>query len=87
MNLVYFKGGFNIMDVLISCTRCGFQRRSLSTIQHAAVIKMITKCYGDDYGNTEENHQNADDILCEVLRQLGFDELVAEFNKITKYYS
>lgn len=35
----------------------------------------------------EDAHADADDILCEVLEKLGFEDLVSEFNKINKYYA
>lgn len=40
----------------------------------------------DDY-DIEENHINADNILMELLKELGFDKLVKKYDKITKYYS
>ncbi len=35
----------------------------------------------------EIGHSMADDLLCEVLDNLGFAEMVKEFNKLTKWYN
>lgn len=31
-------------------------------------------------------HTKADDLLCELLRRLGYDEVVKEFESIPKWY-
>ena len=36
---------------------------------------------------TEEGHIIADKILCEVLRRLGYDEIVDEYEKISKWFT
>lgn len=48
------------------------------------VKRMIEAGNQDD---PEDAHADADDILCEVLEKLGFEDLVSEFNKINKYYA
>lgn len=40
----------------------------------------------DDY-DTETAHIKADCILCELLRSLGFDQIVDEYEKIDKWYA
>lgn len=35
----------------------------------------------------EINHITADNILCEVLKLLGYDEIVKEYDKISKWYA
>ena len=35
----------------------------------------------------EETHGKADDILCEVLRKLGYNRLVELYEKIDKWYA
>ena len=35
----------------------------------------------------ESAHREGDDILCEALRELGYNELVDEFELIRKWYS
>lgn len=37
--------------------------------------------------DTEKNHLNANDILCDLLEELGYMDLVKEFRKIKKWYS
>lgn len=38
-------------------------------------------------GDTEEAHYEADDILCELLSSLGFDDVVSEYHKVDKWYA
>jgi hypothetical protein len=35
----------------------------------------------------EINHSEADDILCDLLNDLGYTELVNEFKKLEKWYA
>ena len=37
--------------------------------------------------DAEEAHIEADDILCEVLSHLGYDEVVDAYNDIEQWYS
>lgn len=39
-----------------------------------------------DISDTEQAHLEADALLCEVLRKLGFHELVTTYESITKWY-
>jgi hypothetical protein len=38
-------------------------------------------------GDIEANHCEADDILCDLLNDLGYTELVNEFKKLEKWYA
>lgn len=38
-------------------------------------------------GDTEIQHQMADEILCEVLLSLGCDHIVNEWRKVHKWYA
>ena len=38
-------------------------------------------------GDTEGGHIEADDILCEVLKDLGCQEIVDAFEKLDKWYA
>lgn len=38
-------------------------------------------------GDTEVAHCRADDVLCDILLQLGYDKAVAEFIKMAKWYA
>ena len=35
----------------------------------------------------ESAHGNADDIICELLKALGFKKVVKEYDKIHKWYA
>lgn len=37
--------------------------------------------------DVEGAHANADDILCDTLRELGFGELVDVYEKVEKWYA
>ena len=41
----------------------------------------------DKYNDTEEFHIKADDLMCEILKKLGFNEFVDIFNNRDKWYS
>jgi hypothetical protein len=47
-------------------------------------IKKLRDC---EMRGMEEGHMEADDILCELLRQLGYLEVVEEYEKIGKWYA
>lgn len=36
--------------------------------------------------DVEKKHIDADNILCELLKELGFNEIVESFNKLKKWY-
>lgn len=40
-----------------------------------------------DYGDPEGAHVMADDVLCKLLRSLGYDDVVEEFHKVGKWYA
>lgn len=40
-----------------------------------------------DEWDIEKAHGKADDILCEALKQLGYNELVELYEKVDKWYS
>lgn len=37
--------------------------------------------------DTEMAHSIADDVLCELLTELGYKDVVEEYNKIGKWYA
>ena len=46
------------------------------------------KQIGEKYKYDEEAcHSRADDLLCEFLKQLGYRELVEEYEKLPKWYA
>lgn len=38
-------------------------------------------------GDPEIAHVNADEVLCELLKSLGFSDVVKEFKKVPKWYA
>ncbi len=38
-------------------------------------------------GDTENTHINADEVLCQLLKHLGYGDVVAEYNKIDMWYA
>jgi hypothetical protein len=50
-----------------------------------ALVK-LTKLHADS-ADTERDHWDADDILCDLLRALGYDDVVEAWDKIDKWYS
>lgn len=37
--------------------------------------------------DTEAAHCNADDVLCALLAELGYDDVVEEYRKVSKWYA
>lgn len=48
------------------------------------LVQMNELKYNDD---TEQAHCTADDILCNLLEDLGYTELVDAFNDLEKWYA
>ncbi|EKS1202973.1 hypothetical protein L8O18_06110 [Enterobacter asburiae] len=38
-------------------------------------------------GDVEMDHIRADDVLCEMLKTLGFEDVVIEYDAINKWYA
>jgi hypothetical protein len=38
-------------------------------------------------GDTEHAHSEADKILCEVLRELGYNDLIDAYEQVDKWYA
>lgn len=48
-----------------------------------AVLKELQ----DTGGDVEMDHIRADDVLCEMLKTLGFEDVVIEYDAINKWYA
>lgn len=48
-------------------------------------IEKMKECVNN--GDIEVAHLDADDILCDVLTQLGYKELVDLYKKVDKWYA
>jgi len=49
-------------------------------------LKRLIELQSDDY-EPEESHGLADDVLVNILLELGFNDIVAEYNRIEKWYA
>ena len=38
-------------------------------------------------GDPEAYHRYADDVLCALLKTLGYEDVVAEYEKVSKWYA
>ena len=47
-------------------------------------VNLMREC---STGDTEIDHGNADDLLCSLLTELGFGDVVNEYGKIDKWYA
>jgi hypothetical protein len=41
----------------------------------------------EESGDFESSHEEADNIICELLAKLGYEDIVAEWLKVPKWYS
>ena len=48
-------------------------------------IEKMKECVNN--GDTEVAHLDADSVLCDVLTQLGYKELVDLYEKVKKWYA
>ena len=48
-------------------------------------IAALNKCVQDE--DTECAHAEADGVLCNILVELGFQEVVDKYNEIDKWYA
>lgn len=49
------------------------------------VIAKLIDCQKN--GDTEMAHSQADDLLCEFLAALGYADVVAEYEKVDKWFA
>ena len=50
-------------------------------------IRKLNKAFEDTEGDTEAAHSLYDDILCELLLELGYNKLVDRFNALERWYA
>ena len=46
------------------------------------VLQMLQQSH-----DTEMAHIDADDVLCELLKSLGYEDVVSEYQKINKWFA
>lgn len=66
------------------CTWCNVQYPNKQYISEC--LDSMQKLESDYYGDTEYKHESADEILCSVLRHLGYNELVDSYEGVDKCY-
>lgn len=52
---------------------------------HEEALKKLKE--SQDNGDTELAHGDADDVLCELLESLGYEDVVAEYKRVDKWYA
>lgn len=57
----------------------------ISDLELDTIVTMVEKCLQED--DEETNHENADGILCEFLKKLGYENIVEVYELISKWYS
>lgn len=48
--------------------------------------KIRKECFAEGFDNIEYNHRDADNILCDLLKMLGFVKTVETFLEVNKFY-
>lgn len=54
------------------------------TLRDKAIAELIEE---QENWDSEMAHVNADEVLCDLLTALGYDDVVAEYNRIRKWYA
>ncbi len=54
---------------------------------HQKSLARLEELVNKKYPNEEEDHAEADDILCDMLNALGYKDLTDAWDKIGKWYS
>lgn len=49
------------------------------------IIGRLLECQAND--DTEDAHFEADEILCNLLEELGYGDVVAEYRKVDKWFA
>ncbi len=63
--------------------KCGWCKPALRAVDRVYANKMKMLSFQD----AETRHMEADALLLEILTDLGFKEVVIEFNKLGKWYA
>lgn len=57
----------------------------MDTDKEAIYLKRMMEA--TENGDSEIAHSNADDILCEMLEELGYSVIVETYHKVSKWYA
>jgi hypothetical protein len=55
--------------------------------QRQEFIDRLKICVRGDHGDNEDNHIRADEVLCDILDLLGYEDLVSLWHKVGKWYA
>lgn len=56
----------------------------MSKLEQAFIERMKEEAHT---GDEENDHYVADKLLCDFLKKLGYDQLVEEYETVSKWYS
>jgi len=59
--------------------------KEISFVKHQAILKALKDL--QECADIELAHGKADDLLCELLTELGLSPVVEEYKKIKKWYA
>jgi len=59
----------------------------LSDSRATEAIEKLREIQSLGEGDPEAAHSMADEVLCDLLRQLGFADVVEEWSKVEKWYA
>lgn len=76
----------NIAEYIRTGSVVHTEAKATKTKAQIAAAKM-RKIGEDEYLDNEVAHREADSLLCETLRELGYGEMVDEFHNIHKWYA
>lgn len=54
-------------------------------VSHPSYLERLKEL--EDSGDPEYAHEEADNILCDILKYLGFEEIVEAYHKVPKWYA
>jgi hypothetical protein len=63
--------------------RLTFNKEMTMTKEEA--LAKLAECQKSN--DTEVAHSDADDVLCDLLDELGYGDVVAEYHKVSKWFS
>lgn len=55
------------------------------TMTKEEALAKLAECQESD--DVEMAHSDADDVLCALLDELGYGDVVAEYNKVSKWFA
>ena len=56
----------------------------IKQIRSEIYVKAIRECENERFA--EDTHEKADALLCDLLKELGYNEVVAEYEKLNRMF-